>query len=474
MADTDTDFQKYFEQTRKLKTSFKPGEKVSGRISAITPKTVFVDIGAKSEGLLDRAELEADGEMQYQEGDTIEAFFTHSDGGELHLAVKIKARGATDEALMDAHAGGIPVEGRVESERAGGFDVKVGNASAFCPFSQMDMYGGQDNSQYIGQRFSFLITECNDRNLVVSRRRLLELEKQQGREKLLDELREGTVVDGVVRRIMDFGVFVDIGGVEGLVPMGELAWNRVEDAAEIVKPGDKVQVYVNTIDWAKDRFSLSLRRAAGDPWDEVVGKYHETKQYSGVVTRLMDFGAFVQLEPGIEGLVHISKLGAGKRLNHARQVLEEGQDLEVYVESVDLDRRRIGLALENPQQGRTMEVGDESLTIGESRVGKVEDIKQFGLFVSLSPRQTGLVHVSRIPLQGQANKIKEMWNKYPPGSELTVIVEQVRGGRISLALPETPNEDDEDYREFLEAQEDVEEESNGFGSMGGAFDSLNL
>ena len=469
----DIDFERYIEQAGELKTFFEPGEKVTGRITAITENTVFVDIQAKSEGLIDRVQLEKDGELKYAEGDEIEAFFAHSRGGELHLTVQILGSTADDDSLFDAYEAQIPIEGRVESERTGGFEVKIGNKTAFCPFSQIDLYSARDKNIYLGEKFSFLITECTDRNLVVSRRRLLEQEQAKGREQLQGELVEGAVVEGTVRNIRDFGVFVDIGGVEGLVPMGELAWNRVENAEDVVSIGQKVQVYVNKIDWAADRISLSLRRALGDPWDDVVDKYHETKCYNGVVTRLMDFGAFVQLEPGIEGLVHISKLGAGKRLNHAREVLEEGQEIEVYIETMDLERRRIGLVLENPQVGRTMSVGEETLTIGQMRPGKVEDIKQFGIFVSLSPTQTGLVHVSKIPFKGgPGNRMKEMWDTYPPGSEVQVIIEQVQGGRISLALPGAQTEDDDSYREYLEGKDDSD--SSSFGGLGNAFDGLEL
>ncbi len=457
-------------QLSEMRSGFTPGEKVKGKVSAISSSAVFIDVNAKSEGIIDRLELETDGQLQVTEGDIIEAYFSDYDEGEFIFTVKVSASEANDEVLSGAFQSQIPIEGKVIAERKGGFEVKVGAQSGFCPFSQIDLYGARDASAYIGHTFTFRIMEYDGRNLVVSRRQLLEEDREKEKVELRKGLNEGDLVTGSITKVLDFGAFVDIGGVEGLIPASELSWDRSIKPSDIVSAGQKVEVTVVRIDWEKERFTLSLKKAIGDPWDTVAEKFSETKRYSGVVTKLMEFGAFVQLEPGIEGLVHISRLGAGKRLNHASEVLEEGQELEVYIDSIDMERRRISLVLENVQVGREMKVeGGETVTVGQEVTGRVEDIKPFGVFVKLSPTQTGLLHVSEIQFQGMVDKGRDMYKRFPPGSEITVIVEKVEGKRISLSLPKS-QDDVAEFRKDLAGGRDQE----GLGNMGSILDGLNL
>lgn len=455
-----------------IRTGFDPGERVKATISAITRNTVFIDVGAKSEGIIERTELEQDGELTVSEGEEIEAYFTAYEDGAYLFTVRMQGGSDTrNEELLNAAQAEIPIEGKVVSERKGGFEIKVGNASGFCPFSQIDLFSAQDPEVYIGRSFTFLIIEYSDDNFVLSRRKFLEQERQEARKGLKEELAVGQLIEGTVRNVREFGAFVDIGGTEGLVPASELSWDRSLDPSEVVKPGDKLTVQVQSIDWEKDRIGLSLKKVGGDPWDTVQENYHVTKRYAGKVSKLMPFGAFVALEPGVEGLVHISKLGAGKRLNHAREVLEEGQELEVYIDNIDIDRQRISLVLENPQVGREMEVGEEGLklTVGAEMQGRVEDIKHYGIFVKLSPTQTGLLHVSEIQFQGMVDRGRDMYKRFPPGSEITVTIKQISGDRISLGLP--GNDDDSaEYRKDL-AKDDKQE---GLGDLGSLFDGLDL
>lgn len=462
----------YTQGLDQFRSYFQPGEKVTGKVTGMTSSVVFLDIHAKSEGILERAELtDEEGNLQVAEGDEIEAFFVRMHRGEIILTVKMGASGSeTDDSdIVSAFQSGIPIEGKVESECKGGFDVSIGRHRAFCPFSQMGMFPVPDTSVYIGQRLTFLISEYDgDRNLVVSRRSHLEAENAARREKLRETLKEGAIVEGVITRVKDFGAFIDIGGVEGLIPISEMAWGRVENAEDIVSVGERVSVYVNRIDWEKDRFSFSLRRSAGDPWDTVEESFHVGGAYAGEVTRLMPFGAFVMLKPGVEGLLHISKLGAGKRLGHPREVLEEGAKLEVHIENIDYERQRISLTLENPQQGRKMEVDGGSVTIGATVTGTVEDIKPFGIFVRLPSEQTGLLHISELDLGEQVNRQKAMYKLHPPGSEIEVCVTSVQDRRISLSLPGRSDEED-DYRELLH-----DEDSESLGNLGDLFSELKL
>lgn len=469
MDNNNDDMAAYFEQgMENLRARLEPGEKVTGTVTAITRNSVFLDIHAKSEGVIDRSELQQDGELTVAPGDEVEAYFKNTDDGEIILTTRLKGRGADALWLEQAFVSEIPVEGRVTTECKGGFEVDFGGHRGFCPFSQIDIFGSKHNDLYPGQLFTFLIVEYEDDNsFVVSRRQLLEAERDKAREAIRESLSEGDVVEGAITKVLDFGAFVDIGGgVEGLLPIGELSWGRVKQAEDVVAAGDKVSVRVAKIDWDKDRITLSLRLMHEDPWLSVEGKYHPTRRYVGVVAKLMDFGAFVSLEPGIDGLVHISKLGAGKRLAHASEVLEEGQQLEVVVESVDLERKRISLVLENTQIGRTLEVDGDSVRVGAEVEGTVEDVKEFGVFIRLSPQHTGLLHVSEIDFEGGGNKTKEMRDRFAPGSAVTVRVKGIEGKRVSLELPLEAGENMQDLLE--------DDKSGDLGSISSMFDGLEL
>ena len=265
-----------------------------------------------------------------------------------------------DAGLADARASGLPVEGKVMGERKGGFEILIGSTTAFCPYSQIDAMK-QDAATYIGNTYSFQIQEYreNGRNVVVNRRKLVEKEREAAEKALRESLKEGDVVDGKVTRLAPFGVFVDIGGVEGLVHVSEMAWGRVEKPDGLVVPGQEVQVKIKEINWQNGRISLSLRGMLPDPWYEAVGRYTPNTVVQGKITRLAQFGAFVELEPGVEGLVHISKLGAGRRIGHPSDVVKEGDTVEVRIESVDVEARRISLSMDKKGGGK-LEASDTS------------------------------------------------------------------------------------------------------------------
>ena len=461
----------FYDGTDEMRAGFMPGEKVEATIVNITRETVFIDIHSKSEGMIDRLEFEKDGELKVAIGDTITAYFADYDSGSFNFTVRMQGHDVVDDDLVNAAQNQIPIEGKIEAERKGGFAVKVGRHNAFCPYSQIDLYGTQPADAYIGQTFTFQILEYSSDNFVVSRRKLLEAKREEMRAETRGKLEEGSVVEGTVRKVLDFGAFVDLGGLDGLIPANELSWDRSQSPDEVVSVGDRLKVKIERIDRAKDRISLSLKKVGGDPWETVTDRYHPTQLVHGKVSRLLDFGAFVALEPGIDGLVHISKLGAGKRLRHADEVLEEGQALDVYIESIDTERRRISLALENVQIGREMEVDEgETLTVGEEITGVVDSIKQFGIFIKVTPKQTGLLHVSELSFDGMVNKGRDMYKRFPPGSEIKVIVQNIQGNRISLSLPSKADEESQEFRQHLTK----ESGSAGLGSLDDLFSGLNL
>jgi small subunit ribosomal protein S1 len=325
-----------------------PGKKIAATILQIGTEWSFLDVGQKGEGVLASAELlNTDGEHQYVIGDKISAYFLSRAGGELRFTTKIGGTGSGTEQLENAYQSGIPVDGTIEKEIKGGFEVKLaGNIRAFCPFSQTGLRQAEP-ADLIGQSLPFKISQFSERgrNIVVSHRAILDEEREQLRVGLRETLKEGMVVKGTVTNIRDFGAFLDIGGIEGLLPISEISYGRVEDINEILSLGQELEVAVKRIDWDNNKFSFSLRDTRADPWKKVGSIYQVGQQYSGKVSRLAQFGAFVTLEDGIDGLLHISKLGDGQRIRHPQDVVSVGQQIEVLVEKIDQDEKRISLAL---------------------------------------------------------------------------------------------------------------------------------
>ena len=333
------------EETKKIR-HLTPGQKIRATIVGMNSESTFLDVGGKSEGVINSSELQdASGNFRYQPGDTIDVYFLRSKPSEQLFTISVGGSGAAH--LEEAFVGQIPVEGLVKAEIKGGFEVTLGgNVRAFCPHSQIALRRQQDGGQeHIGNRLTFLITrfEENGRNIVVSARAVEEAERREKRESLQQSLHEGDTVTGQISSIRDFGAFVDLGGVDGLIPISEIGWTRVERIDEFFTIGQEVQVVVKKLDWDNDRISLSYKETMADPWHEGITAFPEGSTHRGTVVRLAQFGAFVTLAPGIDGLLHISKLGAGRRLHHPREVLEVGQEVEVRVENIDTAEKRISL-----------------------------------------------------------------------------------------------------------------------------------
>jgi len=349
MTETDNEsFEELFkaEKTRKIR-HLTPGEKIKATIVGISDETTFLDVGGKSEGVLQSSEIkDSEGNFTHQMGDKIEVYFLQAKASEQLFTTSIGS-GSSNAHLEEAFRSGIPVEGFVKAEIKGGFEITLGgNVRGFCPFSQMGLRRVEDASkEYLETHMKFQITrfEENGRNIVLSARAIQEAERAELRDKLQETLEEGQTIEGIVSSIREFGAFVDIGGIDGLIPISEIGWSRVENVEDHFTVGQKVQAIVKKLDWEKDRISLSYKETQADPWNEAVTLFPEGTTHMGTVARLAQFGAFVTLAPGIDGLVHISKLGSGRRINHPREVLEEGQSIDVNIESIDLDEKRISL-----------------------------------------------------------------------------------------------------------------------------------
>ena len=349
------------------------GKKIEATILQIGSDWSFLDVGQKGEGVLASAELlNGDGEQQYVVGDKISAYFLSRSGGELRFTTKIGGGGTGTEQLETAYQSGIPIDGTFEKEIKGGFEVKLaGNVRAFCPFSQTGLRLAEP-ADLIGQSLPFKISQFSERgrNIVVSHRAILDEEREELRVGLRETLKEGMVVKGTVTNIRDFGAFVDIGGIEGLLPISEISYGRVEDVNDLLSLGQELEVAVKRIDWDNNKFSFSLRDTQADPWKKVGSIYQVGQQYPGKVSRLAQFGAFVTLEDGVDGLLHISKLGDGQRIRHPQDVVSVGQQLQIIIENIDPAEKRISLALAGNKDDETeTSYNDQPATTGLGTLG---------------------------------------------------------------------------------------------------------
>ncbi len=383
-------FNEFEQQQSATKREPKVGEMVSGKILSIQGESVFVDLGAKTEGMLDRAELLGeDGELSVAVGDSIEIVVSGKDQetGTLLLGHQQAKRMHGIEELRRAYDEGSPVEGHISATTKGGLEVQMSGARAFCPASQIDIRFVEDLEEFVGQRLAFRITKFEGGrhpNLVLSRRALLEEEQRAQAEQTRAQLEVGAVLPGKVSNLKDFGAFVDLGGLEGMVHVSELSFGRVKHPSEVLTVGQHVEVSVLRIEKTDnprqpERIALSLRALEKDPWQDVLVEFPVGTQVQGTVSRLQPFGAFVELAPGVDGLVHISELGAGKRISHPQEVLSEGQQVEARVLSVDMEKKRISLSLSQDKDSEPGEAPVERKSVADYAKQK----QSFGTFGDL-------------------------------------------------------------------------------------------
>ena len=374
----EENFAELFEKSFKKPEKLEPGQKVEAVIVKISADWIFLDLGGKGEGYLDKKEMvDETGDIKVREGDRITAYFVSSDNNEMHFTARIGSGPGKQSQLEDAWRNGIPVDGTIAKEMKGGFEVKIaGTIRAFCPFSQTGMRREEHQEEYIGKSFPFIIIEYGEggKNIVLSRKPILDKEREDRIAVLKESLKEGAKVRGAVTSIQKFGAFVDVGGIEGLLPVSEIAWTRTEKVSDILSPGQTVDVIIKKLDWDSNKFSFSLKDAMPDPWERVADMFAIGSYHTGTVSRLAPFGAFVTLKAGVDGLIHISKLGAGRRINHPREVVKEGQSVEVKVEAVDAGQRKLSLSL--AEISRAAE--EEAVTLKEYEQKSKEAPQNFG------------------------------------------------------------------------------------------------
>ena len=364
----EDDFEKMFEASQQARRIEK-GRTIEGTVVAIGAESALVDVGGKSEAEIDIDELkDEDGDLEVAVGDRIKATVVSTTGG-LTLSRKLALRAATAGQLDDAFRAGLPVEGKVEGEVKGGYEVRVARQRAFCPVSQIDIVRNTEAAQHIGRVYRFLITEYKEggRNLVVSRRTLLEQEQQAQAAEVRKSIVEGAVITGRVVSVRDFGAFVELGGgIQGLLHVSEMAWARIADPSQVAKPGDEITVKVLRLDADSQKISLGLKQLLGDPWSKAGETYKAGQLLSGRVTRVADFGVFVELEPGVDGLIPASETGIG-RDGDLKKAFPIGRDIQFVVSDVDAGARRIRLSLTDVQKMREADEVREYTERGDAK-----------------------------------------------------------------------------------------------------------
>jgi small subunit ribosomal protein S1 len=362
------DFAAMFEASIQAKR-IERGQTLEGTIVALGPEVALVDVGGKSEATIDIDELKDDqGDLEVAVGDRIQAVVVSTAGG-LTLSRKLARRAATERQLQDAFHTGLPVEGKVEGAVKGGYEVRIGRQRAFCPISQIDTLR-TDPSAHEGHVYEFRIIEYKEggKNLVVSRRALLEEQQRARAAEVRRSIVAGAVMTGRVASVRDFGAFIDLGGgVQGLLHVSEMGWSRVSDTAQVVKPGDEITVKVLRVDEDKQKISLGLKQLSPDPWSRVPDTYEVGQVRTGRVTRLAEFGAFVELEPGVEGLAHASTFAPTGRLEGWSSLVTAGMTGAFEILSIDLEKKRIGVALvpEGSTRGKAVLDAQEAAEVSE-------------------------------------------------------------------------------------------------------------
>ena len=459
------DFAALFEASIQAKRIEK-GQTLEGRVVGIGPDVAFVDVGGKGEATIDVDELkDADGRIEVSVGDRVQAVVVSTSGG-LVLSRKLARKAATARQLEDAFHSGLPVEGKVERVVKGGLEVQIGRQRAFCPISQIDTVRTDDPSAHEGRVYRFRIVEYKEggRNLVVSRRALLEEEQRANADEIRRSIVAGAVVTGRVTSVRDFGAFVDLGGgVQGLLHVSEMDWARVSDASQIVRPGEQITVKILRVDEDKQKISLGLKQLTEDPWSRAQTTYEAGQVRTGRVTRVADFGAFVELEPGVEALAHASTFAPTGKPDGWSKLVAPGTTASFEILSIDPEKKRIGVALVPEGAARTSTAPSQPAIVPGARLtGKVERHEKFGVFVFLAPGRTGLIPLSETGVAKDA----DIARAFPIGADVEVIVLEAdaSGRRIRLSARAVADaQEAEELRDYAERADAAPPE--GFGSL---------
>ncbi len=427
------DFSQLFEES--LQT-VKPGEIVRGRVVNVGPEMVTIDIGYKSEGQIPVAEFRSrDGEVTISEGDEVEVFFDSADAEQEGIVL---SRAKAEQfrvwhKIEEAYTKGVPIEGSIVGKVKGGLKVDIG-VPAFLPGSHVDLRPVRDLDRFIGRREKFAVLKYNRSraNVVISRRTVLEQERAALREETLKLIEEGVILEGTVKNITDYGAFVDLGGIDGLLHVTDMSWGRVSHPSEMVKAGEIIKVVVLKYDAKRERVSLGLKQLVPDPWITVAERYRVDGRVHGKVVSLADYGAFVELESGVEGLLHVSEMSWTKRIAHPSRLLSVGDEINVVVLDISPDHRRISLGLKQISPN-PWELVRMNHPVGSHISGQVKSITDFGVFVEVEDGIDGLAHISDLHWTKKVKHPSELFKK---GDEVEAVIlgVDVANERVSLGI----------------------------------------
>ncbi len=424
-------FAELFEESL-LKTEMKPGSLVTGVIVSIDNDFVVVNAGLKSEGVIPLEQFATDGEVKV--GDEVEVSLdTIEDGyGETRLSREKAKRAAAWIRLDKSFDADETVTGTIIDKVKGGFTVELGDIRAFLPGSLVDVRPVRDTTYLEGKELEFKVIKLDQKrnNVVVSRRAVVEIENSAEREQLLENLEEGQTVKGIVKNLTDYGAFIDLGGVDGLLHITDMAWKRVKHPSEIVAIGDEIDVKVLKFDRERSRVSLGLKQTGDDPWTQIKARYAEGTRLNGKVTNLADYGCFVEIEEGVEGLVHVSEMDWTNKNVHPSKVCNVGDEVEVMVLDIDPERRRISLGMKQCSQN-PWEVFSATHNKGDKVSGKIKSITDFGIFIGLDGGIDGLIHLSDISWNSAG---EEEITAFKKGDELEAVVLAVDPERERISL----------------------------------------
>src|SRR5438876_1078620 len=420
------------EAMRQSAMRFAAGEIVKGTIIEVRPKEVLIDIGYKSEGVIPANEFEDIKAVKV--GDEVNVLIEKledKDGMVVLSKEKAEFKQNWDRILTICNEGGV-VNGKVKAVVKGGLLVNIG-VEAFLPASQIDIVPPKNLLGYVGNTYDFKVVKINQdrQNIVLSRRELIEQERNERRQKLLAEMTPGDIRKGTVKNITDFGAFIDLNGLDGLLHITDMSWGRIGHPSELLKVGQEIDVVVLDINREKERVSLGLKQKLANPWDNIETKYPVGARVKGKVVNLVPYGAFVELEPGVEGLVHVTDLSWTRKINHPSEVLKKGDEVEAVVLEIDKSNQRISVGVKQVSEDPWTNI-DKYYKVGDLVTGNVTKLASFGAFVGLRHDIDGLVHISQVS-EDRVDKIK---NVLKVGQEVTARVIKIdkNDRRIGLSI----------------------------------------
>ena len=429
----EDDFRTLFEQSIQ---AVQPGGIVKGKVVDITPTHVVVDVGYKTEGQIPVKEFfDREGKIQVKVGDEVDVLFESPEGddGDIVLSREMAQDIKIWEKIEKAYHEESPVEGVIVARVKGGFNVDVG-VPGFLPGSHVDIRATRNLDKFVGKTDRFIILKYNQMrgNVVVSRKAMIEKEREALKKDTLKILEEGVILEGVVKNITGYGAFVDVGGIDGILHITDMSWGRINHPSDLVKVGESIKVVVLKFDPERERISLGMKQITPDPWESVESKFAIGSRVQGKVVGLTDYGAFVELDKGIEGLVHISEMSWAKKVSHPSKVVQVGETVETVVLNIDRNRHRISLGLKQVMPNPWLLL-KEKYAIGSVVKGPVRNVTDFGLFVGVEEGIDGLVHISDLDW---AKKIKHPSELYKKGDsvEAKVLGIDVENERFSLGI----------------------------------------